>query len=147
MNRRSPATVLLLDERGDYRAAFAEALRLAGLNVSECVDSPAALEAINTARPRVIVASFDPRTRDDRLTFCRAIKANSGTKRIPVLLTTTDRVAEDVGLATDPGVMVLTLMQDEGAKLVAAVDGVLTAQRVEPLRASLHRRKNLNRSA
>jgi len=40
-------------------------------------------------------------------------------------------------LATDPGALVLTATEHDGAKLVAAVQGVLAGQRAEPLRASL----------
>jgi CheY-like chemotaxis protein len=147
MNRRTPAAILLLEEQDAPRATHAEALRQAGLDVTEVADSEAALDAAKTIRPRVIVASFDSRTREDRLSFCREIKADPSTNSIPILLTAADVTEEDTGLATDPGVLVLTLMQRDSSKLVAAVEGVLAGERAEPLRASLRRRKDVNRSA
>ena len=53
----------------------------------------------------------------------------------------------DVELATDMGVLALILPEPDGGKLVAAVEGVLAAERAAPLRASLHRRKTAKRSA
>lgn len=147
MNRRTPATILLLEAHEDPRAVYAGTLRKAGLDVTEVGDSQAALDAAKAIQPRVIVATFDSRTRDDRLSFCREIKADSRTKGIPIVLTSADVTDEDAELATDPGVLVLTLVQPDSSKLVAAVEGVLAAERAEPLRASLPRRKNVNRSA
>ena len=147
MNRRMPTTVLLLDGRDDYRTAFAEALRGAGLQVRECADTQTAVDAINTSPPRVIVAGFDPRTREDRLSFCRTIKADPRTSGISVLLTTPSMADDDAALATDPGVLVLTVRQDDGAKLIAALEGVLVAQRAAPIRASLRKRRTANRLA
>lgn len=146
MDRRTPATVLLLEAQEDSRAVYTAALRTAGLDVTEVGDSQAALGAAKAIRPRVIIAGFDSQTRDDRLTFCREIKADSHTKSIPILLTSTDVTDDDVELATDQGVLVLTVMQLDSSKLVAAVKGVLGAGRAEPLRASLRRRKDVNRA-
>lgn len=142
-----PATVLLLEAREDFRAVHAEALRLAGLDVTEVGDSRTALNVAEAIRPRVIVASFDSRTRDDRLTFCRDIKADPRTRDIPILLASADVTDRDVEVATDAGVLVLTVPEPDGHKLVAAVEGVLAAERAEPLRTSLRRHKRQNRSA
>jgi len=79
--------------------------------------------------------------------LCRALKADPDTKHIPIVLTTPDPLADDVALATDPGVLVPTLMPSDGAKLAAAINGVLAAQRAEPLRASPRRRGDARRSA
>jgi len=147
MKRRTPATILLLAEPDEVRVEYAEALRNAGLRVVETSDSRAALESMNATRPTVIVADLNSRLRDDRLSLCREIKDNPSTKSIPVLLTTAGMKDDDAALATDPGVLVLTLAQHDGAKLLAALNGVLAAQRAEPARASLRRRKNVSRSA
>jgi len=147
MIRRIPATVLVLEERHDSRAAYAEALRRVGLDVAELADSQTALDVVKAIQPRVIVASFDSRTREDRLALCREIKANPTTSGIPILLTALDVTEDDTALATDPGVLVLTVKQSDGAKLAAAVEGVLAGQRAEPLRARLRQKKDVNRSA
>jgi CheY-like chemotaxis protein len=135
MNRRVPATALLVERRDNVRAAYSEALRLAGLKVTEARDAAQALDAVTTIHPTIIVAEFDSQTRDECLSLCRAMKADPHTTRIPIVLTTPDLSGDDVALATDPGVLVLTLMPSDGAKLAAAINGVLAAQRAEPLRA------------
>jgi len=135
MNRRVPAIALLMEGRNNFRTAYSEALRLAGLTVTEARDVQQALDAVSTIQPTIIVAGFDSETRDDCLSLCRAMKADPHTTRIPIVLTTPDLSGDDVALATDPGVLVLTLMPSDGAKLAAAINGVLAAQRAEPLRA------------
>lgn len=147
MDRRVPATVLLLEGRDEARAAQSEALRAAGLHVTEAHTSEQVQDALEAINPSIIVVSFDAQTRDDRLSLCRAVKADPRTRRIPIVLTTSDMTSDDVGLATDPGVLVLTLAFSDGAKLAAAINGVLAAQRAEPLRTSLRRRREVKRSA
>jgi CheY-like chemotaxis protein len=147
MNRRVPAIALLMEGRNNFRTAYSEALRLAGLTVTEARDVQQALDAVSTIQPTIIVAGFDSETRDDCLSLCRAMKADPHTTRIPIVLTTPDPSADNVALATDPGVLVLTLMPSDGAKLTAAINGVLAAQRAEPLRRSPRRRGDVRRSA
>src|SRR6266508_291171 len=109
MNRPVPATALLVEGRDSFRAACSEAR-----------DARQALDAVTTIQPKIIVAGFDSQTRNDCLSLCRAMKADPHTKRIPIVLTTPDPSADDVALATDPGVLVLTLMPSDGDKLTAA---------------------------
>lgn len=78
---------------------------------------------MNAARPTVVVADLNSRLRNDRLSLCRQIKDNPSTKSIPVLLTAEGMKDDDAALATDPGVLVLTLAQHRGAKLLAALKG------------------------
>jgi CheY-like chemotaxis protein len=138
MNRRKPVTILLFEDRDDCSA---------GLKVTAVVDSQTAWPLAQQIRPCVIVANMDARTRTERVTFCREVRSDARTARIPLLLTTEHAAAEDVSLATDPGVLVLTMARGDGAKLVAAVAGVLTAQRAESSTASKRRRRDLERTA
>jgi PleD family two-component response regulator len=117
-------------------------LREAGLEVVKRSDSGSALETVRKVRPRVIIASFDSQTREDRLTFCRTVKADPSTTRIPIVLAATDQREDDTALATDPGVLVVTMVERDVSKLVAAVKGVLAAQRPQPLRASLRKTRH-----
>jgi CheY-like chemotaxis protein len=142
MNRRAAPTVLLLEGCDDSRAGYGAALRAVGLQVVDLQDCQRALEAITTATPNVIVASLDSQTRDDRLSWCRAIRTDARTRGIPIILTTPDVTPEDVALATDPVVLLLTLKPSDGARLVAAINRTLAARRAEPSRASPHRRRN-----
>ena len=78
---------------------------------------------MNAARPTVVVADLNSRLRDYCLSLCRQIKDNPSTKSIPVLLTAAGMKDDDAALATDPGVLVLTLAQHGGAKLLGALKG------------------------
>jgi DNA-binding response OmpR family regulator len=146
MNRRKPVTILLLEDRDDCSAEFAEALRGADLKVIAVADLQTAWPLVERIRPRVIVANMDARTRTERLTFCREVRSDARTARIPVLLTTEHTAEEDINLATDPGVLVLTMARGDGAKLTAAVAGVLTAQRAESSTASRRRRRDVKQT-
>jgi CheY-like chemotaxis protein len=146
-NRPMPTTLLLVEARDDSRSPHAAALRAAGLRVIRVCDSHAALEALKTVLPSVVVAALNPRTRDDHLAVCREIRSDSRTRQIPILLTTERMTEQDVALATDPGALVLTATQQDGAKLVAAVHGVVAVQRAEPLKTSLHRDTSSKQSA
>jgi two-component system cell cycle response regulator len=147
MDRRTPATVLLIEGRDAFRTEYAAALRPSGLEVIAVGNSQVALEAVRSRHPRVIVAGLDPQTRDDRLDFCRQIKRDPDTRDIPILLTTDNVTPEDVALAEDPGVLVLTIAAHDESKLIAAINGVLTAQRARPLPATLSRRRDMKRPA
>ena len=142
MNRPTSATVLLFDPHVDSRSGYADALRAAGWQVQEAIRDDAALALAQQAAPHVIVVTFDGPTRDDRLRFCREVKAALTTAAPPILLLTSAAATEDdVELAMDPGVMVLSVPPDAAAKLVAAVQGVMAVQRPAPLRATLNRNR------
>jgi DNA-binding response OmpR family regulator len=142
-----PPTVLLVEARDDARSAHMRALRQAGLDVIRVRDSQTALEALKTVMPRVLVAGLNPRTRDVHVKLSREIRSDSGTEQIPIVLTTVAATEQDVELATDPGALVITATEDDAAKVVAAVQGVLAGQGAEPLRASLRREQRSKQSA
>jgi CheY-like chemotaxis protein len=136
----------LLEGRSDRRAEFAEALRDADFDVTAVSDSQAAVASLDRIRPRAVIANLDAATRSDRIDFCRQIKDDPRTKTIPILLMAESLMEQDVQLATDPGVLVLTAPHDV-AKLMGALNGVLAAQRAQPLSASLRRRRDMSRTA
>jgi CheY-like chemotaxis protein len=141
-------TVLVLDRRDDFRIAYAAALRSAGIDVIAVNDAEAALSALETSSPKIIVAGLDPQTRDHHLELCRRIKADSRISDISILLTIDHKLSEeDVDLATDPGALVITATVNDGGKVVAAIEGMLAGQRAQPLRASLRDAKNVKQSA
>jgi DNA-binding response OmpR family regulator len=139
-------TVLFLEPRDESRSAHASAM--AGFDVTTVHDPEAALNSLDKRLPDIIIVRLDPRTRDLHLALCRQIRNDARTKQIPVLLTTDGMADHDVGLATDPGALVLTAPPDDGAKLLAALQGILAATQgilaatpPTPLRASLRRRR------
>jgi CheY-like chemotaxis protein len=146
MDRRRRTPVLLLEGRSDRRAEFAKALLEADFDVTAVDDSRTAVDALGKIRPRAVIANLDTTTRSDRIDFCRQIKDDPRTKTIPILLMAESLMEQDVKLATDPGVLVLTAPHDV-AKLMGALNGVLAAQRAEGLSASLRRRRDMTRTA
>jgi CheY-like chemotaxis protein len=144
--RRTPTPILLLEGRSDRRAELAAALREADFDVTAVGDSQTAVGSLDTVRPRAVIANLDPPTRSDRIDFCRQIRDDPRTKTIPILLMAESLMEQDVQLATDPGVLVLTAPHDV-AKLMGALNGVLAVQRAKPLSASLRRRRDMSRTA
>lgn len=131
------AVVLLLDDHDDSRVAHARDLRDAGFDVTEVSDSRSALDVAPNVRPHVIIASFDPGSRDDRLNFCQQLKADRRTQTVPVLLLSETNAEEDLRLTTEAGALALTVIPPDRTKLIAAVQGVLAVKQPEQLRASL----------
>jgi two-component system cell cycle response regulator len=121
-------TVLFLEPRDECRSGHINALRSAGFDVTAVRDPQAALDSVEAQLPHIVVARLDPRTRIDHLSFCRRIKSDPRMKHIPILLTAEHMGDEDVGLATNPGALVITMPPDNGSKLVAAITGVLAGQ-------------------
>lgn len=146
MERRSPPVILLVDDNDRVRAHYAEALQRADFDVVEVGAWQAARDAVNTTRPRIVVASFAPDARESCLTFCREIKTDQRTQDIPILVVARDITREDLRLAMDAGVLMVTLYQGDPTKLVAAVNGMLAAQRTEAS-PGLRQQTGLSRSA
>jgi CheY-like chemotaxis protein len=139
MERRRPTTILLLEAPDDCRADYAAALRGSGLEMLTVGDSHAAPTAVPTVHHRAIVSDMDSDSRNDRLSLCREVQGDPRTKRIPVLFMTETMTAQDVDLATNSGVLVLTMARHDGAELVGATNGVLTAQRAASVSPAVRR--------
>ena len=118
-----PPTVLLLDPRGGGRNAHD--LRSAGLHVVEVRDPQAADASLWLHQPSVIVARLDARTREQYLAWCRSHRTLQDGKHIPIVFTTERISQDDMRLTLDPGALVLAVRPADGAKVVAAIRGVL----------------------
>lgn len=131
MRAHEPAvsvTVLLVVSSDDVRRAFSQALCPSQFQLMIVPDAHNAFDTAVTRKPDVIVATFDPDHRDDRLDLCRRICADSHTRDIPILLTSETIDVEDVRLATKAGALALAAHPLDGAKLVGAIRGVLAAR-------------------
>jgi DNA-binding response OmpR family regulator len=117
--------VLLIDLDGTSPKPYAEALSDAGFNVVVAAHCQAAFELVNTLTPRLIVVSFDPGTRDGCVAFCEQLRSDSGTRAIPILLTSAALDGDDLRRATDISVLGLTIGPCDGSKLASAVRAVL----------------------
>jgi CheY-like chemotaxis protein len=126
--------LLLIEPNDESRAAYDTALRGAGFNVIGVVDCDSARRALATITPRLVIASFDRRTREDCLAFCEQLKGDQRTRSMPILLTSAHVNADDLRRATDISVLGLTVGPHDGTKLAGAVSGVLAVDETNQLR-------------
>jgi CheY-like chemotaxis protein len=134
------AHVLLLDARNIERIRYADTLRSAGLLVTALADAETAYRVAVERQPRVIIACVNGANRNDRLAFCRRLKADPRTQTIPTLLASTTLSAEDIRLATASGALAIAVSPNDGTKLVSAIRGVLAVDERKPLASFLDRK-------
>jgi DNA-binding response OmpR family regulator len=137
--------VLLIEPKDDSRAAHADTLRRAGFTVVVVPDCAVGLYAIAEVTPQIIVASFDPRTRDECFAFCERLQDDSRTKAIPILLMAETISTDDLQRATDMKALGVAVGPDDQAKITGAVQGVLAVAERHDARSRLER--NVQRSA
>jgi two-component system cell cycle response regulator len=90
-----PPRILVVDDDRLLRALLTDALSKSGYEVSEAVDGEAALETVKRLRPDCIILDILMPGLDGYW-VCRALKADSETALIPVLLLTTLSRKEDL---------------------------------------------------
>src|SRR5688572_530547 len=95
------AAVFLLEPHTDERQRYAQALRREGYEVISFAESDEALASATDRPPRIIVASFDSHTREDRFVLCLRLKAHPHLRSVPVLLTSPNIDDVDLHRATD----------------------------------------------
>jgi len=139
------SVVLLIEPNEDSRHVYADALRDAGFTVVMAPDCAAGRYALAEVTPQIVIASFNRQTHDECLAFCERLKADSRTRAIPILLTSETINGDDLRRATDISVLGLSIGQQDGAKMISAVRGVLA---VAEGRASLSQpESNISRFA
>lgn len=125
--------LLLIDPGDETRALHADALRHVGFDVLAVDDCETALEALTTLTPQLIIASFNPRTREECLAFCERLKADPRTRSVPILLTSHAINRDDLRRATDTSALVLSLASPlDHMKLTSAVRGMLAVGEPRP---------------
>jgi CheY-like chemotaxis protein len=134
---RDLKAILLIDPSVDSRSLHADALRRDGLGVVAVADCNAAVAALATLTPQLIIASFDPRTRDECLAFCERLQVEARTRSVPILLTSDAIGGDDMRRATNTNALVLSLGSPlDETKLTSAVRGVLAVEDDPLLRGS-----------
>ena len=149
MNRRKPPMVLILQWSHRVHTTHATVLRASGLDVLEVDSSTAAMDAARTTKPDVIVAMIGSRFTQMCADLCQAMKTDRHLAGIPILLVSDADVSEDdMRLATDAGVLALTVSDVDSPKLLAAINGVLAAHRASSTRRTWPvRRRDIKRLA
>ena len=92
-------------------------------------DSEEALALAFRRMPRMIVASFDLQTREDRFMLCLRLKADEHLRSVPVLLTSTDLDDDDLRRATDLRLLAIATSPEDCGKVLGAVEGILSVER------------------
>jgi len=119
------SVVLLLEPNDDSRTEYTASLRAAGFTVVATPNCAVAHYALAEITPQIVIASFDPRTHVECLAFCERLKSDARTRVIPILLTSATINDDDLQRATEMSVLGLTVGPHDGAKMLAAVKGVL----------------------
>jgi CheY-like chemotaxis protein len=120
------SAILLIDPSDDSRALHADSLRRAGFRVVAVTDCDAGFKTLTTLTPQLIIASFNPLTRDECLAFCERLKTDAQTRAVPIFLTSHAINRDDLRRAMDTRVLVLSLASPlDDMKLTSAVRGVL----------------------
>jgi len=119
------SVVLLIHPDDNSRAVYGDVLRNGGFTVVTAPDCAAGLYALSELTPEIVVASFDPQTRDECLAFCERLKSDARTRAIPILLTSETIDGADLQRATDISVLGVSIGPHDGAKMTSAIHGVL----------------------
>ena len=79
--------ILVIDDEEDYRLIAAEILKSAGWEVKSAENGEKALTALNDFAPDVILVDWNMPVMDGE-DFCRALRADSRFKGVPVIMLT-----------------------------------------------------------
>ena len=134
IGRRS---VLLLDSCPESRSAYIDALEAAELTLITAANDEEAFATACERAPELAVVIFDSATRAQRFAFCERLKSDPRTRSLAVLLGSADLDESDVRRATDLAVLATALPPGQGAKLLAAIWGILSVDNSSPLEQAM----------
>ena len=129
---KKTATVLVVDDDPDLRDILRSILELQGFHVFEAGDGEAALEAIRTRRPDLLILDYSmPRL--DGPSVCRTLKQDLLLRHIPVIMLTGRGEVQDKVVGIDAGADDYLVKPFEPQELLARVRMALrrTAQELE----------------
>ncbi|HEY9633887.1 MAG TPA: response regulator [Coleofasciculaceae cyanobacterium] len=131
MPEQQPITILHVDDNEANRYAVNRMLRHAGFNVVEAATGEAALQAVDQAKPDLII--LDVQLPDiNGFEVCHRIKANPATAFIPVLHLSASFVgSRDKAYGLDSGADGYLAQPVEPIELIATVNSLLRIRRAE----------------
>jgi len=118
--------IVVAEDHEDFRFVLQRVLERAGHRVVVAGDGAAALEAVRTHRPDIVVTDVDM-PRMTGLDLCRAIRADAGLRHIPVVLASGSMLPGDERAAA-AGANATLLKPFPPAQLLACVAALLSAQ-------------------
>ena len=119
------SSVVLNEPNDELRGVYAAALRNSGFTVVAIPDCAAAHYVIAEITPQIIIVSFESRTHDECIAFCKRLKADPATRDIAILLTSDNITDDDLQHATEMKVLGMTVGPHDEAKMTAAARGML----------------------
>jgi len=99
---KSPARVLVVDDEERNRRLLVAMLEAEGYATTEAADGPQALAAVRACPPDLILLDIMMPGMDG-YEVARALKADAGTKAVPVIMVTTETEMEHMALALEAG--------------------------------------------
>ena len=131
--------VLLVEPRGAQKQGYAEALVRAGFRVSSIDADEVEIAQVLEHGPAVVAAELDGST-SATLNLARRFRQTPQARLIPFIIYGRQLEPPDIEGAARTGALWLQLEPGDGARLVAAVRGLIRASTDRPIEA--HTREN-----
>lgn len=137
MPHQSP--VLLVEPKGRRNQEHTKALVGAGFRVESVAPEEADTARVLEQRPAVVAAELDGAGALATLNLARRFRENSQARLIPFIIYGHELRPRDIENAARAGALWLQLEPGDGARLVAAVRGLIAASRKETFGADIIR--------
>lgn len=123
--------VLLVDDDKEFRTVAALVLESAGYLVIEAVDGVAAMEALQTVKPDVIISDLHMPLMDGRM-FCKRVRAQTEFSEIPFIILSAYIESDGSNVLSDTPADYCFSKQSSFTSLVPELENIIA-------RASQHR--------
>ena len=131
------ALVLLIEPRGAQNERHADYLTRAGYRVSSVATDHVDIDQVLQQRPAVVAAELDHSGLVGTLNLAKRFRENSQARPIPFIIYGHALRPQDIENAARAGALWLQLEPADGARLVAAVRGLIAASREETIGADI----------
>ena len=138
--------VLLVEHKGARNQGHTKALVDAGFRVESVASEEANIARVLARRPAVVAAELDGHGALAALDLARRFRENPRARLIPFIIYGHHLRARDIEDAARAGALWLQLEPADGARLVAAVRGVIAASLRENVAADEPRGRSENRA-
>jgi CheY-like chemotaxis protein len=120
-------TILLVDDSRVTRSLMAVYVTARGVSVIEAVDGEEALATMRARRPDLVLADVRmPRL--DGISMCQAMQNDPALREIPVVMLTSERDADSVGLCRAAGAREVLFKPIQPQPLLQAIQRNLPAE-------------------
>lgn len=120
--------ILVVDDEEDFRIIIRDVLSSAGMEVVTACDGQEGLASVRTQKPDIILVDW-MMPRMDGEQFCRALRQREDLRRIPVIMLTVRRTADEELEALHFGVDDFIIKPFKAEELLARVRAALRRAR------------------